>query len=1324
MKKKSILLAFFISLFILSGITIQAQNVGINNDGSDPDPSAMLDIKADNMGLLIPRVSEANRPATPATGLLIYQTDSDPGFYYYDGTKWQKIENLDQFETLLQAEAATRKTADSTVQVELDATQTGAGLGTDGSYTANSAANYISTATTLQDADNKLDAQVKTNDDDIATNVTNISTNQTNISSNDTDISNIQSKMTSDSTAFQTELDATQTGAGLGTDGSYTANSAANYISTATTLQDADNKLDAQVKTNDDDIATNVTNISTNTTNISSNDTDISNIQSKMTSDSTAFQTELDATQTGAGLGTGGTYTANSSANYITTATTLQDADNKLDAQVKTNDDDIATNVTNISTNATNISSNDTDISNIQSKMTSDSTAFQTELDATQTGAGLGTGGTYTANSSANYITTATTLQDADNKLDAQVKTNDDDIATNVTNISTNATNISSNDTDISNIQSKMTSDSTAFQTELDATQTGAGLGTGGTYTANSSANYITTATTLQDADNKLDAQVKTNDDDIATNVTNISTNATNISSNDTDISNIQSKMTSDSTAFQTELDATQTGAGLGADGTYTANSSANYIATATTLQDADNKLDAQVKTNDDDIATNVTNISTNATNISSNDTDISNIQSKMTSDSTAFQTELDATQTGAGLGTDGTYTANSSANYIATATTLQDADNKLDAQVKTNDDDIATNVTNISTNATNISSNDTDISNIQSKMTSDSTAFQTELDATQTGAGLGTDGTYTANSSANYIATATTLQDADNKLDAQIKVNNDSIVANAGDIAANTSSITSNDTDISGLQTELDGTQTGAGLGTDGSYTANNTSNYLTAATTLQNADNLLDTKVKSNKDELDALGTMADQDYDNVTITGGTIDGTPIGGNTKGASTGAFTTVTAQDAEIANTVTSTTLDVAENATIGGDVLIGEAYGKGTSLTDAAVEVQTAENEYGFTHTDGYYDITTYIGASGDVSGGWIGTTNPHSLLFFTNDSDERMVLDTAGNLGIGVSKPQSRLHVGGDFQLANDLKIDSNLIVNNDKFIVEGKTGNTTIAGNVLVGEAYDDKGTSLTSAAVEVQTDEEEYGFSHTDGYYDITTYIGAGNNVSGGWIGTVNPYPLIFFTGNSEEQMVLDTQGNLTVGSSTQKSTGGNVTVQNKLTVQDIEAYATVTSTTLDVAENATIGGDVLIGEAYGKAASLTDAAVEVQTAENEYGFTHTDGYYDITTYIGASGDVSGGWIGTTNPHSLLFFTNDSDERMVLDTAGNLGIGVSKPQSRLHVGGDFQLANDLKIDSNLIVNNDKFIVEGKTGNTTIAGNVLVGEAFNNKFIIIDN
>lgn len=65
-----------------------AQNVAINNDGSTPDPSSMLDIKSSSKGVLIPRMTQAQRLSivNPANALMVYQTDGQAGFYYNFGS--------------------------------------------------------------------------------------------------------------------------------------------------------------------------------------------------------------------------------------------------------------------------------------------------------------------------------------------------------------------------------------------------------------------------------------------------------------------------------------------------------------------------------------------------------------------------------------------------------------------------------------------------------------------------------------------------------------------------------------------------------------------------------------------------------------------------------------------------------------------------------------------------------------------------------------------------------------------------------------------------------------------------------------------------------------------------------------------------------------------------------------------------------------------------------------------------------------------------------------------------------------------------------------
>jgi hypothetical protein len=52
-----------------------------------PNNSAILEMVSTNKGVLVPRMTQLQRDAiaSPATGLLIYQTDIIAGFYYYSG---------------------------------------------------------------------------------------------------------------------------------------------------------------------------------------------------------------------------------------------------------------------------------------------------------------------------------------------------------------------------------------------------------------------------------------------------------------------------------------------------------------------------------------------------------------------------------------------------------------------------------------------------------------------------------------------------------------------------------------------------------------------------------------------------------------------------------------------------------------------------------------------------------------------------------------------------------------------------------------------------------------------------------------------------------------------------------------------------------------------------------------------------------------------------------------------------------------------------------------------------------------------------------------
>ena len=74
-----------------------SQGVGINATGASPHNSALLDITSTSAGVLVPRMTAAQRNliTSPATGLLIFQTNSTPGFYYYTGSAWKAVGGAD-----------------------------------------------------------------------------------------------------------------------------------------------------------------------------------------------------------------------------------------------------------------------------------------------------------------------------------------------------------------------------------------------------------------------------------------------------------------------------------------------------------------------------------------------------------------------------------------------------------------------------------------------------------------------------------------------------------------------------------------------------------------------------------------------------------------------------------------------------------------------------------------------------------------------------------------------------------------------------------------------------------------------------------------------------------------------------------------------------------------------------------------------------------------------------------------------------------------------------------------------------------------------------
>lgn len=66
-------------------------NVMVGTDSVDP--SSAFTVASSTKGVLLPKLTQSERDliSNPSSGLLIFQTDNTPGFYYFDGTQWLNI---------------------------------------------------------------------------------------------------------------------------------------------------------------------------------------------------------------------------------------------------------------------------------------------------------------------------------------------------------------------------------------------------------------------------------------------------------------------------------------------------------------------------------------------------------------------------------------------------------------------------------------------------------------------------------------------------------------------------------------------------------------------------------------------------------------------------------------------------------------------------------------------------------------------------------------------------------------------------------------------------------------------------------------------------------------------------------------------------------------------------------------------------------------------------------------------------------------------------------------------------------------------------------
>jgi hypothetical protein len=85
----------FVNPWVLAGNDVYNTTGEVGIGTNTPAATAALDVSSTTKGVLIPRMTAAQKSAisSPSNGLLIFQTDAPAGFYHYNGSAWISISN-------------------------------------------------------------------------------------------------------------------------------------------------------------------------------------------------------------------------------------------------------------------------------------------------------------------------------------------------------------------------------------------------------------------------------------------------------------------------------------------------------------------------------------------------------------------------------------------------------------------------------------------------------------------------------------------------------------------------------------------------------------------------------------------------------------------------------------------------------------------------------------------------------------------------------------------------------------------------------------------------------------------------------------------------------------------------------------------------------------------------------------------------------------------------------------------------------------------------------------------------------------------------------